>query len=69
MSDYDWVFWLNLTNIALGVVVFLAVRLVAYGIGQELTARYYKHRGVLDGMRKCRECCRKISRTRWLFLN
>jgi hypothetical protein len=23
MSNYDWVFWLNVTNIALGVVVVL----------------------------------------------
>jgi len=43
MSNYDWVFWLNVTNIALGVVVVLAVLLVAYGIIWELAIRHKKH--------------------------
>ena len=35
MSDYDWVFWLNVANIALSVVVVLAVLVVAYGLAWE----------------------------------
>jgi len=46
MSNYDWVFWLNLTNIALGVVVVLAVLVVAYGVVWELVIRHRKHREV-----------------------
>ena len=42
MSHYDWVFWLNLTNIGLGVVVLLAVLLVAYGVVWELVLKYRK---------------------------
>ncbi len=45
MSNYDWVFWLNLTNIALGVVVVLAVLIVAYGLVSELVLRHRKSRG------------------------
>jgi hypothetical protein len=48
MSSYDWVFWLNVTNIALGVVVVLAVLLVAYGVIWELLARHKKHAGLHD---------------------
>jgi len=48
MSNYDWVFWLNLTNIALGVVVVLAVLVVAYGVVRELVARRKKARGLAN---------------------
>jgi hypothetical protein len=48
MSHYDWVFWLNLTNIALGVVVMLALLLFAYGVIWELIIRHRKHAGVRD---------------------
>jgi hypothetical protein len=48
MSNYDWVFWLNVTNIALGVVVVLAVLLVAYGVVWELVIRHKKHHRVHD---------------------
>lgn len=48
MSHYDWVFWLNLTNIALGVVVVLALLLVAYGVIWELMIRRKKHAGLRD---------------------
>ena len=48
MSNYDWVFWLNVTNIALGVIVVLAVLLVAYGVVWELVIRHKKHSGVRD---------------------
>jgi hypothetical protein len=47
MSNYDWVFWLNVTNIALGVLVILAVALLAYGVVWELIARRRRH-GVPD---------------------
>ncbi|HKN23741.1 MAG TPA: hypothetical protein VJX72_02760 [Candidatus Acidoferrum sp.] len=46
MSNYDWVFWLNITNIALGVIVVLAVLLVAYGVVWELANRHKKHADV-----------------------
>jgi len=48
MSNYDWVFWLNLTNIALGVIVVLAILLVAYGVVWELVRRHKKHSGLRD---------------------
>jgi hypothetical protein len=48
MSNYDWVFWLNVTNIALGVVVVLAVLLVAYGVFWELVVRRKKHAALRD---------------------
>jgi len=48
MSNYDWVFWLKVTNIALGVIVVLAVLLVAYGVVWELVIRHKKHSGVRD---------------------
>ena len=48
MSNYDWVFWLNLTNIALGVIVVLAVLLVAYGVVWELVLRHKKHAALND---------------------
>lgn len=46
MPKDDWVFWLNLTNIALGAVVFLAVLLVAYALAWEFVSRYKKPRNV-----------------------
>lgn len=48
MSNYDWVFWLNVTNIALGVIVVLAVLLGAYGVVWELVIRHKKHSGARD---------------------
>lgn len=48
MSNYDWVFWLNLTNIALGVIVVLAVLVVGYGLVWELVIRHRKGHGVRD---------------------
>lgn len=44
MSNYDWVFWLNVTNIALGVLVVLSVLLLAYGVVWEVIARRRGHR-------------------------
>jgi hypothetical protein len=48
MSNYDWVFWLNLTNIALGVIVVLAMLLVAYGVVWEVVMRHKKQSGLRD---------------------
>jgi hypothetical protein len=48
MSHYDWVFWLNLTNIALGVIVVLALLLVAYGIVWEVVSRHKRASGLRD---------------------
>jgi hypothetical protein len=46
MPNNDWVFWLNLTNIALGVVVLLAMVIVAYGVIWELVSRHRKTHGL-----------------------
>ena len=48
MAKDDWVFWLNLTNIALGVVVFLAVLVVAYALVWELVSRHKKPRNLTN---------------------
>jgi len=42
MPKYDWVFWLNVTNIALGVVVILAVLLVVSAVVWEIAIRQKK---------------------------
>ena len=42
MPNDNWVSWLNLTNIALGVVVILAVLVVAYAVIWELVSRHKK---------------------------
>ena len=46
MPKDDWVFWLNVTNIALGVVVVLAVLIVAYALVWELAIRRKKPHSV-----------------------
>jgi hypothetical protein len=48
MPNNDWVFWLNLTNIALGVVVLLAMVIVGYGVIWELVSRHKKTRGLAN---------------------
>jgi hypothetical protein len=42
MPKYDWVFWLNVTNIALGAVVILAVVLVVSAVVWEIVIRHKK---------------------------
>ena len=42
MPKYDWVFWLNVTNIALGAVVILAVLLVVSALVWEIVSRRRK---------------------------
>jgi hypothetical protein len=42
MPNDNWVTWLNITNIALGVVVVLAVLVVAYAVIWELVSRNKK---------------------------
>jgi hypothetical protein len=42
MPKGDWVFWLNVTNFALGAVVFLAVAAVAYAVVYDLVGKYKK---------------------------
>jgi hypothetical protein len=42
MPKSDWVFWLNITNITLGVVVVLAVLLVASAVVWEIASRHKK---------------------------
>ena len=42
MPKDDWVFWLNLTNIALGVVVLLGALLMAYALAWEYVSSYKK---------------------------
>ena len=46
MPKDDWVFWLTATNIVLGLVVFLAVLVVAYALGGEIVSRFKKSRDV-----------------------
>ena len=48
MPKSDWVSWLNVTNIALGAVVFLAVSLVAFALAWEIACRYKKARNVAN---------------------
>ncbi|MGO8819375.1 MAG: hypothetical protein ACLQVG_32485 [Terriglobia bacterium] len=48
MPKDDWFFWLTATNIALGVVVVLAVLVVAYALGCEIVSRYKKSRDVAN---------------------
>lgn len=48
MPKSDWVFWLNMTNIALGAVVFLAVLLVASALAWEVAGRRKKARNVAN---------------------
>ena len=48
MPKDDWVYWLNVTNIVLGVVVFLAVLLVASALVWEIASRYKKSRKVAN---------------------
>lgn len=60
MQDENWVFWLNVTNIGLAVVVFAALFAVAGGILRHLVFGHKRTsdaadtegelRGVLDGM-------------------
>jgi hypothetical protein len=48
MPKADWVFWLNMTNIALGAVVFLAVLLVVSALVWDLVGKYQKHRDLAN---------------------
>ncbi len=48
MPKSDWVFWLNMTNIALGAVVFLAVLVVVSALAWEIAGRNKKARNVAD---------------------
>ena len=56
MSNYDWVFGLNVMNIALGIVVVVPVFRVAYGLVSELAIRLKNRRGLrsLDGKKQAR---------------
>ena len=48
MFGIDWgnsqTLWLNLTNLALGIVTLLALGVLAFGVAQELLARRRKAR-------------------------
>jgi hypothetical protein len=48
MPKNDWVFWLSVTNIALGAIVLLGVLLVAYALVWELVSRSKKARNVAN---------------------
>ena len=48
MSNCDWVFWLNLTNIALGMVVPAVVLLVAGGLVWDWMIRHMNRRDLPD---------------------
>jgi len=47
MSGYDWVFWLNATNIALGIVVVAGLA-VGGGLAWEWMIRHKHRRGSCD---------------------
>jgi len=40
MNGNNWTFWLNMTNLALGIVTILALVLVFGAVGWELVARW-----------------------------
>jgi len=42
MSDNDWVFWLNLMNIALGVFVLVPFLVIVFGVLWELMLKLTK---------------------------
>ncbi|HVM75415.1 MAG TPA: hypothetical protein VMT75_07210 [Candidatus Saccharimonadales bacterium] len=42
MPNENWVFWLNITNVVLGVVVILAALAVGYGLVWEFVLRHKK---------------------------
>ena len=42
MPNENWVFWLNITNLVLGVVVILAALAVGYGLVWEFVLRHKK---------------------------
>ena len=58
MFGIDWgnpqTLWLNLTNLALGIVTLLALAILGVGVGQEILARRRRARevdGINDEMR------------------
>ena len=45
MPSETWVFWLNITNLVLGIVVVLAALAVGYGLVWEFVLRHKKAHG------------------------
>jgi len=49
MPNENWVFWLNITNLVLGIVVILAAAAVGYGLVWEFVLRHKKaHRAAAN---------------------
>jgi hypothetical protein len=49
MPNENWVFWLNITNLVLGIVVILAAVAVGYGLVWEFVLRHKKaHRAAAN---------------------
>jgi hypothetical protein len=49
MPNENWVFWLNITNLVLGIVVVLAAAAVGYGLVWEFVLRHKKaHRAAAN---------------------
>lgn len=46
MANDNWVFWLNVTNIALGVCVLAAAAVVTYGVVWELVIKRRRARSL-----------------------
>ena len=55
MSHYDWVFGLNVMNIALGMVVVVPLLLLAYGVVSELVTWSKSRRGLRDLAKRMQE--------------
>ena len=50
MAGEDWTFWLNMTNLALGVITVLALLVVGAAIGWELCARKQHKPNAMDNI-------------------
>ena len=49
MPNQNWVFWLNITNLVLGIVVILAALAVGYGLVSEFVLRHKRaHRPAVN---------------------
>jgi hypothetical protein len=50
MAAENWVFWLNMTNLALGIVTVLAILVVVGAVGWELLDRWVEKIPVTDNL-------------------
>lgn len=50
MAGENWVFWLNVTNLALGIITFLAILVVLGAVGWEMLARRVRKAREIDNL-------------------